>query len=303
MSDGSQVGTQAPPGAPPHANGVNGSNGHGAATVPPPPTAAAPPQPGHGAPPAAPVPQAAPAAGQAAPAAAPKKRSRVKLILFPILLVALVGGAAVGYRFYYDSTHFVSTDNAQLAGRLVQVGPLAAGRVAEVRYDVGQRVAKDTVVARVAVPVPVGTTSNGQPRLEFRQTDDAMVDVTAPADGVVVARNANPGDTVPAGQPLLTLVDPRQLWVNANVEETQFKKLAVGQHVEVHVDTLDADLPGHIVAITPASAATFSLIPSQNVSGNYTKVTQLLPVKIELDQPDPRLAIGTSVEVKIQVAE
>ena len=302
MPDGEQVRTQAPPGVG-HPNGSNGPNGH--APVPPAvPAGAAAAAPAAGGPPIQGAPRGAPAMGQAAPAIpVPKRGGRLKIILFPLLLVALVGGAAVGYRYYYDSTHFVSTDNAQLAGRLVQVGPLVAGRVAEVRFDVGQRVAKDTVVARVAVPVPVGTTANGQPRLEFRQTEDAMVDVTTPADGVVVARSANPGDTVPAGQPLLTLVDPRQLWVNANVEETQFKKLAVGQRVTVHVDTLDVDLPGHVAAITPASAATFSLIPAQNVSGNYTKVTQLLPVKIELDQPDPRLAIGTSVEVRIQVAE
>ena len=319
MPDREPVTTQAPPSVG-HTNGVNGSNGHAPAVLPAgapsdsapaaapaPPSEAQPVAPATAAPGAAPpntaAPQATAVAGQAAPAAAPKKRGRAKPILFVVLLIALVGGGVVGYRYYYDSTHFVSTDNAQLSGRLVQIGPLAAGRVAEVRYDVGQRVAKDTVVARVAVPVAVGTTSNGQPRLEFRQTDDAMVDVTAPADGVVVARAANPGDTVPAGQPLLTLVDPRQLWINANVEETQFKKLAVGQHVAVHVDTLDLDLPGHIVAITPASAATFSLIPSQNVSGNFTKVTQLLPVKIELDQADPRLAIGTSVEVQIRIAE
>jgi membrane fusion protein (multidrug efflux system) len=118
---------------------------------------------------------------------------------------------------------------------------------------------------------------------------------------VVVARSANPGDTVPAGQPLLTLVDPRQLWINANVEETQVKRLAAGQPVEIHVDALDADLAGHVRAVTPASAATFSLLPSNNTSGNFTKQTQLVPVKVELDQPEPRLSIGTSVEVRVRV--
>ena len=272
---------------------ANGTNGHAAGQTPTAPASATP---------AGATPQGQAAAVAAAPSA-PKRSGRRRVILLGLLAVLVIAGSTVGYRYYYDSTHFVSTDNAQLAGRLVQVGPLVAGRVAEVRYDVGQRVAKDTVVARLAVPVPVGTTSNGQPRLEFRQTEDAMVDVNAPADGVVIARAANPGDTVPAGQPLLTLVDPRTLWVNANVEETQVRKLAIGQAVDVHVDPLDADVPGRVMAITPASAATFSLIPSQNLSGNFTKVTQLIPVKIELLQADPRLAIGTSVSVKIRIAE
>jgi multidrug resistance efflux pump len=224
------------------------------------------------------------------------------LVLGLLAVVAVVGAGMTGYRWWLDSQLYVSTDNAQITGRLIQVGGTSAGRVAEVRYDVGAPIRKDTVVAAIYAPVPVGTTANGQPKLEFRQTSDALVEVTAPVDGVVIARNANAGDTVPAGQPLLTLVDPKQLWINANVEETVVKRLQVGQPVEIHVDALDATVSGHVKAITPASAATFSLLPSQNTAGNFTKQTQLVPVKIELDQPEPRLSIGTSVEVKIRVA-
>jgi membrane fusion protein (multidrug efflux system) len=118
----------------------------------------------------------------------------------------------------------------------------------------------------------------------------------------VVARSGNPGDTVPAGQPLLTIVNPNSLWVTANVEENQAPKLQPGQTVLIHVDNLDADFTGKVAAIAQASAQSFSVIPQQNLSGNYTKVTQLQPVKILLDQTDPRLALGTSVEVKIDVA-
>jgi multidrug resistance efflux pump len=286
--------TRAPAGAPP----VNGTNGHAPANGAVPHGAAP-----AGAPPAAPA--AAPsAATQAAPPEAAKRPSWGRRLIFLVILLAILAvGGVFAYRWYYDSTHFVTTDNAQISGRMVQVGPLAAGRIAEIRYDVGQRVAKDQVVARVYAPVPVGTTANGQPRLEFRQTEDAVVEVTAPVDGVVIARNANAGDTVPAGQSLLTLVDPRLLWINANIEETQVRKLRPGQHVDIHIDALGADVGGHVVAITPASAATFSLVPQQNLSGNFTKQTQLVPVKIELDQPDNRLTIGTSVGVKIRVAD
>jgi multidrug resistance efflux pump len=250
-------------------------------------------------PPAPPEPAAAPPDSPPSPA---RRRPRVRGLLLALLgIVALVGAGMTAYRWWLDSQLYVSTDNAQIAGRLVQVGGTSAGRVADVRYDVGAPIRKDTVVATIYAPVPVGTTANGQPKLEFRPTSDALVEVTTPVDGVVIARSANAGDTVPAGQPILTLVDPRQLWVNANVEETQVRRLQIGQPVTVHVDTLDADLAGHVKAITPASAATFSLLPSQNTSGNFTKQTQLVPVKIELDQPDPRLSIGTSVEVKIRV--
>lgn len=235
---------------------------------------------------------------------APARRSPVRgVVLLLLVLAAIVGSGVVGYRWYVDSITYVSTSNAQISGRLVQVGSLAAGRVAAVNYDVGQRVAREQVVARINVPVPVGLTGSGAPRLEFRQTEDAVVEVTAPVDGVVVARGANPGDTVPAGQPILTLVDPRQLWINANVEETLIRRVRPGQPVEIHLDALDHSATGRVVSITPASAATFSLLPQQNLSGNFTKQTQLVPVKIALDDADQRLMIGTSATVRIRTLE
>jgi multidrug resistance efflux pump len=178
---------------------------------------------------------------------------------------------------------------------------VAAGRVAAVRHDVGDRVGRDDVVATLHVPVSV-TTSTGSTRVEYRETSDTLVEVRSPVSGVVVARGAGPNDTVPAGQPILTVVDPLQLWVTANIEETQIRRVQVGQRATVHVDALDLDLEGRVVAITPASAGTFSLIPSQNTTGNYTHVIQLVPVRIALTEPDPRLMIGTSASVRIEVA-
>ena len=264
---------------------------------------------------AAPGPPAAPAAdafrqGEAPPAAtpAPTAGARVRMgwrrwLMVGLAVVALAVGGVFGYRWWYTSVHFVSTSNAQIAGRPVQVGSLVAGRVAGVRYDVGDRVGRDAVVATLHVAVPVGATGSGTPRLEYRETSDSLIEVRAPTGGVVIARNANPHDIVPAGQPLLTIVDPGQLWVTANIEETQIRRVRLGQPVLVHVDALDLDLSGRVVAITPASAGTFSLLPNQNMSGNFTRVTQLVPVRIALDEPDERLMIGTSASVTIQVAD
>lgn len=264
----------------------------------------------------APAAPTAPAASAAAPGAtattadpsAPAGRGRGiggvlrQLIIGVLILAALVTAVTVGYRWYEDSLNFVSTDNAQVAGPMIQVGGLAAGRVTSVRYDVGDRVNQNDVVAQLSVPMTVSVLPNGAANNQFTGTSDTIVDVRSPVSGVVVARSGNPGDTVPAGQPLLTVVPPNQLWVTANIEETETSKLAPGQAVTVHVDNLGADLSGHVAAVAQASAQSFSAIPQQNLSGNYTKVTQLQPVKIVLDQIDARLAVGTSVEVKIKVA-
>jgi multidrug resistance efflux pump len=242
----------------------------------------------------------------AAPATPPKKRGGIggalrKLVVAVLILAALGTASMVGYRWYEDSLLYVSTDNAQVSGPMIQVGGLAAGRVTAVRYDVGDRVNQNDVVAQLTVPMAVSVLPNGTANQQFTGTSDSIVDVRSPVSGVVVARSGNPGDTVQAGQSLLTVVPPNQLWVTANVEETQTSKLAAGQPAQIHVDNLNADLSGHVAAVSQASAQSFSAIPQQNLSGNYTKVTQLQPVKIVLDQIDPRLAVGTSVEVKIRV--
>jgi multidrug resistance efflux pump len=73
--------------------------------------------------------------------------------------------------------------------------------------------------------------------------------------------------------------------------------------VTVHVDALGADVPGKVEAVTPATANTFSLLPASNASGNFTKVTQLVPVRISVNLGNHPLLLGANVEVKIKVAD
>ncbi len=104
------------------------------------------------------------------------------------------------------------------------------------------------------------------------------------------------------GQAIVTLVDPSQLYVNANIEEAKVERIKQGQAVIVHVDALNADVPGRVQAVTPATAASFSLLPMSNASGNFNKVSQLVPVRISLLDASHAALLGTSVEVKIKVA-
>lgn len=218
-----------------------------------------------------------------------------------VALLLLTTAGLFGYRWWYDVTNYVRTDNAQIAGYLVQAGTLSPGRVDMVRYDVGDRVARDDVVATVHVPVSV-TTSSGIVRQEYRATSDTVVEARAPIDGVIVARLVNPGDTIPAGQPLLTIVDPDQLWVYANIEETQIRRIRVGQPVTVSIDTHGIELEGRIATIRPASTTAISPPAKAEPGGTFTKVPQLVQVKIILVKPDPSLLVGTSVSVAIHVA-
>ncbi len=223
-----------------------------------------------------------------------------RLILGVIGVVVLLLVVIFGYRYYYTGQHYVSTDNALISGDLIQVGASNAGRVAIVRADVGDVVQKGQVLATVNVPTAstLGLTASTGPV----QGTQVASDLISPVDGVVVAKPASAGDQVSPGQPVLTLVDLTSLWVTANVDEGKISRISVGQAVDVHVDTLDKTLPGKVVAITPASAGTFSLLPQNNASGNYTKVTQRVPVKIAVDYGGTVLFPGTSVEVTVRVA-
>ena len=104
------------------------------------------------------------------------------------------------------------------------------------------------------------------------------------------------------GQPLLTVIDVGRLWVTANISETDVRRVTIGQSASVHVDLLDATFTGKVIAITPATAAIFFPPQLSNATGDYTKVVQLVPVKIAIDYAGATLIPGASAEVTIQVA-
>lgn len=253
------------------------------------------------APPVIPVPVAA-----SDPGAAPVRRRPALLtrrVLIPLALVILVGAAIFGFNAYREGQLYVSTDNAQLTAQPVQVGSMNPGRVEAILPSIGAHVQKGDVVAQVALPSQVGTGQNGQPKLGFLGVGDTHVDVQAPLDGIVIGEPVAAGTTVAAGQPIVSIVDPTQLYVNANIEETNIAKVKVGQRVTVHVDALGADVPGKVEVITPATASSSSILPTSNASGNFTKVTQLVPVRVSVNLGNQPFLLGANVEVKIRVAD
>ncbi len=237
------------------------------------------------------------------PASAPGGRRWRLLLLIPIVLGVGAVALWLGYRSWFDSTYFVITDNAQVTGDLVQVGSLNAGRVLVTRVDVGDRVQANQEIALVSIPQQVAMPFGGQTRMEESAASDIRTAVRSPLTGVVVARSGQVGATVSPGQPIYTLIDPTRVWIKANVEETRLARVTPGQPVEVYVDALGRTFAGTVVAITPASAGTFSLLPAQNTSGNYVRITQLVPVKIQVETAGAVLPVGTSATVRIQVRQ
>jgi len=118
-----------------------------------------------------------------------------------------------------------------------------------------------------------------------------------------VAEPVAVGSAVAAGQTIMIVVDPARLFVTANVEETHVRRITVGQAVAVHIDSLDSDVSGRVTAVVPATANTFSLLAMTKASGNFTKVVQLVPVRIAVNATSYPLLLGANVGVRIRVAE
>jgi membrane fusion protein, multidrug efflux system len=113
--------------------------------------------------------------------------------------------------------------------------------------------------------------------------------IVAPTDGVVGERKVRPGQLVNPGTQVISLVED-DMWVEANYRETQLRHVAVGDVAEIRVDAFPGMVfRGKVNSLSPASGSQFSLLPPDNATGNFTKVTQRIPVKITLD-PDNRIA-------------
>jgi membrane fusion protein (multidrug efflux system) len=145
-----------------------------------------------------------------------------------------------------------------------------------------------------------------QAALAAAQLQLSYTELTAPIDGVISKKSVNVGDTVAASQPLLAIASTSHLWIIANLKETQITNVRPGQPVDIKVDAYPGTVfKGKVESLSPATGATFALIPPDNASGNFTKVVQRLPVRIAVDpasDPNSQLKQGLSVEVSIDTS-
>lgn len=128
--------------------------------------------------------------------------------------------------------------------------------------------------------------------------------IRSPVSGVVDRVFVEPGEYVTAGQRLAIVHDPENIWVEANIKETAIRKLSIGQKVTITVDAFpDESFVGAITSIGNSTTGSFALLPTPNPSGNFTKITQRLPVRIGIEQRQQKLRPGMMVEVEIDVRQ
>ena len=174
------------------------------------------------------------------------------------------------------------------------------------QYD---HITKALDAARAQYNIELARVRAAEAQLQVIQTQIENTRITTPVAGVIAKRWSLPGDVIQPGQAILTIYNHHQIWVTANFEETKLAAINPGDSVEISVDAYtDHTFNGKVLMIGAVAASKFSLIPPNNASGNFTKVTQRVPVKISIDQQsqnqnsDPFLLLpGMSVEVKVSV--
>ncbi len=179
---------------------------------------------------------------------------------------------------------------------------VAAVQQAHASLDIARQQVQSVVVNKRSLEAAV---ANAQAVLKAAKVDLDNTRITAPEDGQLGQVTVRKGAYVNTGASLMGLV-PRQLWVIANLKETQMNGVQVGQSATFKVDALDgALLTGQVERISPATGSEFSVLPADNATGNYVKIAQRIPVRIRIDPGQGqarRLRPGMSVIVSIDTS-
>lgn len=210
--------------------------------------------------------------------------ARRLLLIQVIILVVILAAGFVAYYFYHQSTLYLKTDDAQVTGRQIVIAAPASGEITSWNGTEGAQFSAGDVIGTISVPGAKG----------------AAVSVTAPETSTIVQNQVVNHQFVAAGTPLAYAYNLNDLWVTANIKETDINDVHVGQNVDVYVDAFPGtSFQGVVQQIGLATAATFSLLPQTNNNANFTKVTQVIPVRIRLQTYTGQLVPGMSATVRI----
>lgn len=216
------------------------------------------------------------------------RRIFIPVLVF-IALLAIAGGA--GY-WVYNGYEYYQTDDAQVSGQLLNVSAPASGTLTTLTATVGEQVSAGDVLGTITLPPAAGTKAA------------VKMNITSPIDGTLVQVNAVQGQSIAAGLQLATLTNLNTLSITAYVDEGAINNVSVNQAVDIHIDAYGStSFTGHVSQIVQSTAGQFSLLPNQDpTSGNFTKVSQRIPVLITLDSKNGKDVVpGMSAEVTIHL--
>ena len=185
--------------------------------------------------------------------------------------------------------------------------------VAEARTDLADAIATQSE-ATASLSGSPGTATQDLPEyraaaamLAKARLDLDHAEVRAPVDGIVGLHDLQVGEYINVGQTAMPLVATSPIWVEANFKETELEKMKVGQPATIEVDSYPGvTWKAHVASIAPASGAEFSVLPPQNATGNWVKIVQRIPVRLEIDAAAadaPQLRAGMSADVHVELRD
>ena len=231
---------------------------------------------------------------------------KLKKYLIPILIALAVIGGLIGAYFIYESVSYFKTNNAAVSADTVKVVALASGTVDSWNVEEGDTVKQDQVLGKLDVSSMISSSKIDQTALE-NNADSILskAELKSPIDGTLVQSDVVRGATVAAGSTVAVIADTSNMYIKANIEETDIFKIKVGQKVSMKIDAYpNKSFTGYVESIGAATETALSGSISLNTSGTFSKVTQLIPVKISLINDDELpLLIGMNTTVKIRLAK
>jgi membrane fusion protein (multidrug efflux system) len=208
-------------------------------------------------------------------------------------------GDADNFRAQRDAHRFATLLDEQVVAQNEYDQYIATARVDAAKVDSAREAAGSAlkIIAARKADVDAARAALDQALLNLSYTK-----IYAPANGIVGRRSVELGSRIEPGQTLMFVTETDEIWVTADFKETQLARMHRGEKVSIHVDTFGRNYNGYVRNLPGASGDRFSLLPAENATGNYVKVVQRLPVRIEFDpgqDPEHRLHPGMSVEPKV----
>jgi multidrug resistance efflux pump len=229
---------------------------------------------------------------------------KLKFVAILIVILLLGGGGYALYYYMYQDSHFFSTENAQIWANMVTVTPEVTGKVTSWNVKEGDEIKAGQVLGHQDIHSLITSSAiNSQALNSSADAIASKADIKSPIDGKVVQTDVVNGEVVAPGMSVAIIADTSNIFIKANIEETTIFKIKQGQKVDIRIDAYPGkSFSGYVASVGQATESAFSAYPSLNTSGDFSKVTQLIPVKIGIVN-DANLALlpGMNTTVKIHI--
>ena len=229
---------------------------------------------------------------------------KLKIIGLLFLLLILIG-TTTGIAWYlYESENFFATEDAQITADMITITPEITGKLESWDIREGDIVTSGQVLGKQGIGMMVTNTAINVQALA--NSADSIIDRTeikSPITGKVVQTNVIKGQVIAPGMEIATIADTGYFYIKAHIEETDIFRIKPGQKVEISIDAYpDRSFTGSVKSIGQATESAFNTFPSLNTSGEYTKVTQLIPIKINImDTEDLVFMPGMNATIRIHL--